>query len=79
MTQVSHAPWGEIPGQGSVHLWLLQSSQLKVEILTLGATIKSVLSRGRDGQSADVVLGYDDLQGKVIQVIQVTQVTQGHR
>lgn len=64
MTQVSQAPWGELPGQGSVHLWLLQSPQLKVEILTLGATIKSVWSRGRDGGGADVVLGYDTLQGK---------------
>uniref|UniRef100_A0A674NYV0 Galactose mutarotase n=1 Tax=Takifugu rubripes TaxID=31033 RepID=A0A674NYV0_TAKRU len=63
MTQVSQAPWGEVPGQGVVHLWLLQSPQLQVEILTLGATIKSVFSRGRDGRSADVVLGYDHLQG----------------
>ncbi|XP_029687873.1 aldose 1-epimerase-like isoform X3 [Takifugu rubripes] len=62
MTQVSQAPWGEVPGQGVVHLWLLQSPQLQVEILTLGATIKSVFSRGRDGRSADVVLGYDHLQ-----------------
>lgn len=63
---MSCAPWGEVPGQGCAHLWLLQSSQLKVEILTLGATIKSVHSRGKDGQSADVVLGYDDLQGRVV-------------
>lgn len=74
MTQVSQAPWGEVPGQGSVHLWLLESPQLKVEILTLGATIKSVLSRGRDGRRADVVLGYDTLQGKVAQVTLVTLV-----
>uniref|UniRef100_A0A3Q4AQX8 Aldose 1-epimerase n=1 Tax=Mola mola TaxID=94237 RepID=A0A3Q4AQX8_MOLML len=63
MTQVSHEKWGEVPGQGSVDLWLLQSSQLQVEVLTLGAIIKSVCSRGKDNQMADVVLGYDTLEG----------------
>lgn len=64
MTQVSHQQWGEVPGQGKVDLWLLQTSQVQVEILTLGATIKSLSSRGTDGQMADVVLGYDNLEGK---------------
>lgn len=64
MTQVSHQQWGEAPGQGKVDLWLLKTSQLHVEIVTLGATIKALRSRGKDGEMADVVLGYDDLQGK---------------
>lgn len=64
MTQVSHQQWGEVPGQGKVDLWLLQTSQVQVEILTLGATIKSVRSRGNNGEMADLVLGYDDLEGK---------------
>lgn len=66
MTQVSHQQWGEVPGQGQVDLWLLQTSQVQVEILTLGATIKSLSSRGKDGQMADVVLGYDNVEGKTI-------------
>lgn len=65
MTQISHQQWGLVPGQGSVDLWILQSSQVKVEVLTLGATIKSVYSRGKDGQMTDVVLGYNDIEGKV--------------
>lgn len=64
MTQISHQQWGEVPGQGSVDFWILQTSQVQVEILTLGAIIKSVRSRGKDGQMADVVLGYDTLEGK---------------
>lgn len=64
MTQISHRQWGEVPGQGSVDLWILQTSQVQAEILTLGAIIKSVSSRGKDGQMADVVLGYDTLEGK---------------
>lgn len=64
MTEVSHQQWGEVPGQGSVDLWVLQSPQVRVEVLTLGAIIRSVCSRGKDGQMEDIVLGYDDLEGR---------------
>ncbi|KAK2848611.1 hypothetical protein Q5P01_008445 [Channa striata] len=63
MTEVSHRQWGELPGQGSVDMWVLQSSKVRVEVLTLGAIIRSLWCRGRDGQMVDVVLGYDDLEG----------------
>ncbi|XP_072247650.1 galactose mutarotase [Leuresthes tenuis] len=65
MTQVNRQQWGKVSGLGSVDMWVLQSSQVKVEILTLGAIIRSVYSRGKDGQMKDVVLGYDDLEGYV--------------
>lgn len=64
MTEVSHQQWGEVSGLGSVDLWVLQSSQVRVEVLTLGAIIRSVYSRGKDGQMEDIVLGYDDLEGR---------------
>lgn len=63
MTEVSHQQWGEVSGLPSVDIWVLQSPQLKVEVLTLGAIIRSVCSKGKDGQIKDVVLGFDDLQG----------------
>lgn len=66
MTQVSCHQWGEVPGQGSVDIWNLKTPLVEVEILTLGATIKSLKSRGKGGQIADVVLGYDDLEGKTM-------------
>lgn len=62
-TAVTQEPWGEAPGQGPVDLWRLESPHLKVEVLTLGATLRSVLCRGRDQQWTDVVLGYSDIQG----------------
>ncbi|XP_055358740.1 aldose 1-epimerase isoform X2 [Betta splendens] len=65
MTEVSHQRWGEVPSQGTVDLWVLQSSQVRVEVLTLGAIIRSVWTRGNNGQMEDVVLGYDDLEGYV--------------
>ncbi|XP_029133966.2 aldose 1-epimerase [Labrus bergylta] len=60
MTEVSHQKWG---GESGVDMWVLLSPQLRVEVLTLGATIRSVWSRGKDGQTKDVVLGFDDLEG----------------
>ncbi|XP_033835985.1 aldose 1-epimerase [Periophthalmus magnuspinnatus] len=63
VTVVTQQPWGKALGQETVHMWRVESAQVKVEILTLGATLKSVLCRGRDQQWADVVLGYSDLQG----------------
>lgn len=64
MTDVRHWLWGEESGLGSVDLWVLQSPSVRVEILTLGAIIRSVCSRGKDGQMGDIVLGYDDLEGR---------------
>ncbi|XP_042358057.1 aldose 1-epimerase [Plectropomus leopardus] len=65
MTEVSHQQWGEVAGQGTVDLWVLQSPQVRVEVLTLGAIIRSVCSRGKNGQMEDIVLGYDDVEGYV--------------
>lgn len=64
MTEVCSQQWGEVPGLGTVDLWVLKSPLIRVEILTLGAIIKSVYSKGSDGQIQDVVLGYDDLNGR---------------
>lgn len=72
MTEVSCEPWGEVPGQGPAHLWTLQSPEIKVEVLTLGGIIKSVYSRGKDGESVDIVLGFDNLEGEIIQWFQET-------
>ncbi|XP_014846598.1 PREDICTED: aldose 1-epimerase [Poecilia mexicana] len=65
MTQVSHQQWGQVPGLGSVDMWTLQSPQVRVEVLTLGAIIRSVSCRGKHGQMEDIVLGYDNLEGYV--------------
>nr|XP_057934020.1 aldose 1-epimerase [Doryrhamphus excisus] len=65
MTEVRCRPWGDLPKHGPVELWTLQSHQVRVEVLTLGAIIRSVCCKGKDGQMEDVVLGFDDLEGYV--------------
>lgn len=64
MTEVSHHQWGEESGL-PVDMWVLRSPQVKVEVLTLGAIIRSVSCKGKDGQVNDVILGFDDLEGYV--------------
>lgn len=65
MTQVTQQRWGQVCGLGHVEVWVLQSSQVRVEVVTFGAIIRSVQCSGRDGHMEDVVLGYDDLEGYV--------------
>ncbi|KAM9726455.1 galactose mutarotase [Menidia menidia] len=65
MTRVSVEPWGGVAGLGNVDLWRLETPQVQVQVLTLGATIRAVHCRGAHGRVHDVVLGYDDLEGYV--------------
>ncbi|KAM9847399.1 galactose mutarotase [Aulostomus maculatus] len=63
MTQVSCQQWGKVSDLGFVDMWSLHSSKVHVEILTLGAIIRSVCSKGKHSEMEDIVLGYDDLTG----------------
>ncbi|TRY60788.1 hypothetical protein DNTS_032220 [Danionella cerebrum] len=51
-------------GLGSGEKWTLRSGCVSVELLSLGCVIKSISTADRSGQSADIVLGYDDFEGK---------------
>ncbi|XP_010795239.1 aldose 1-epimerase-like, partial [Notothenia coriiceps] len=64
MTDVSVQQWGEVVGRGPVDMWVLQSAQVRVEVLNLGGILRSVCCRGREGHMEDVVLGFDHLEGK---------------
>ncbi|CAG5987780.1 unnamed protein product [Menidia menidia] len=49
MTRVSVEPWGGVPGLGNVDLWRLETPQVQVQVLTLGATIRAVHCIWRTG------------------------------
>lgn len=51
-------------GQRSVEKWTLRSKSVSVEILSLGCVITAIKTLDRNGQSADIVLGFDDLGSK---------------
>ncbi|MXX77001.1 MAG: galactose mutarotase [Holophagales bacterium] len=59
--EVTRQPWGEVDGK-EVELFRLESrSGTVVEIAELGGAIVSLTAADRDGEFADVVLGFNDL------------------
>lgn len=52
-------PFGALPGGAVVHLiWLQNRRGMRVGIMTLGASIHTVMAPDRDGEMADVALGH---------------------
>jgi len=54
--------WGKIDGK-DVPIYTLKSAQIEVRVTAYGAKIVSIKTPDRNGKMADVVLGYDTLQG----------------
>ncbi|XP_013051661.3 galactose mutarotase isoform X1 [Anser cygnoides] len=66
MAEVKREVFGRMPpeeGGGEVEKFVLQSDSVRVEILSLGCIIAALETRGRDGRFADIVLGFDTLEG----------------
>ena len=61
IVQVSRRPWGEVDGKEVEIFRLASQTGLQAEIAELGGAIVSLTAQGRDGEFADVVLGFDDL------------------
>ncbi|WP_370172790.1 aldose epimerase family protein [Sphingobium abikonense] len=58
--EASRAPAGTIDGAAIETLTLTNGKGVTAKILTYGATLQSLMAPGKDGQIADVLLGYDD-------------------
>ena len=58
-------PFGILPDETPVHLIPLKNGDMTAEILTYGATVRSLTVPGADGKPLDVVLGYDTLEDYV--------------
>ena len=59
---VDQAPFGLMPDGRTIEIFTLENPNgVEVRAMTYGAIIVSVLAPDRDGQLADVVLGFDDL------------------
>ncbi len=63
MAEVSREPVGEIAGQRVDRCTLANRHGLRVELLTYGATTRAVWAPDRDGELANVALGFADLDG----------------
>jgi aldose 1-epimerase len=61
---ITEKEWGEVPSGQQVYLYTLQNeSGMKVCITNYGATVVELWAPDRNGELADVVLGYNDLNG----------------
>ncbi len=55
--------FGALPDGTPVHRWILERAGVRVSVLTYGGVVQSVLVPDREGNSAEVVLGFDSLAG----------------
>lgn len=62
LTQVSSALFGTLPEGDTVELITLRSSSLEIDLIAYGARVVALRTPDCRGDSADVVLGYGDLQ-----------------
>nr|XP_034187017.1 aldose 1-epimerase-like isoform X3 [Osmia lignaria] len=60
---ITVAKWGSIEGRSIEKYTLKNKSGQEVDIVTYGATITSVRTPDKHGNIADVVLGYDNIEG----------------
>jgi aldose 1-epimerase len=62
---VTHADWGKLPDGSTVTLYTLKGPQIEVRVMTLGARVVSITTPDKNGKMANVVLGYDSLDGYI--------------
>jgi aldose 1-epimerase len=64
-TKVTNQPFGKMPDGTSVELYTLEDGPYQVRITNYGGIVVSLKTPDRNGKQADVVLGFDDLDGYV--------------
>src|SRR5215203_5782046 len=63
MVEISREPFGEIEGLLVDRFTLANRHGLRVEVITYGGIIRAIWAPDRDGQLANVTLGFADLAG----------------
>jgi aldose 1-epimerase len=64
-TKVTSQPFGKMPDGTAVEIFTLSEGPYEARIATYGGIVVSLKVPDRNGKSADVVLGFDDLNGYV--------------
>jgi aldose 1-epimerase len=60
---VTKGDFGRLPDGRAVEVYTAKNAELEVKFTTYGARIVSLMTKDRDGKMADVVLGYDSVDG----------------
>ncbi len=61
-TRIDAEEWGEVDGE-RVGLYTLDNGRIRLKFTDYGATVTELHVPGKDGTTADIVLGFDDLEG----------------
>jgi aldose 1-epimerase len=61
--QVTKQPFGKTPDGTQVAIYTLKSGSVEVRVITYGGIVQSIKVPDKSGKSADVVLGFDSLDG----------------
>ncbi len=64
-TKVTSQPFGKMPDATPVEIYTLSDGAYKAQITTYGGIVVSLKAPDRNGKPADVVVGFDDLDGYV--------------
>jgi aldose 1-epimerase len=64
-TKVTSQPFGKMPDGTAVEIFTLSDGPYEARITNYGGVVVSLQAPDRNGKSADVVLGFDDLNGYV--------------
>jgi aldose 1-epimerase len=64
-TKVTSEPFGKMPDGTAVEIFTLSDGPYEARITNYGGVVVSLQAPDRNGKSADVVLGFDDLNGYV--------------
>lgn len=60
---ITMVKWGSVNGQEIEKYTLTNSNNQEVDIVTYGATITAIRTPDKEGNVADVVLGFDNIEG----------------
>lgn len=64
---ITHAPFGQMPDGRPVEIYTLRNARgAEARIMTYGGIVQSLSVPDKNGNFADVVLGYDHLQGYLV-------------
>ena len=62
-TTVTTQPFGKMPDGTPVEAYTLTDGTVEATIISYGGIVVSLKTPDRNGNSADIVLGFDDLDG----------------
>jgi aldose 1-epimerase len=62
---VTKSDFGKMPNGTAVEASTIKDADLQVKVMPFGARIVSIMAKDRDGKMADVVLGYNSVEGYI--------------